>query len=147
MALEVLGQLAVGGLDGGREIVREDLDLLREASADDRVVAIRAERERLAVEGLLAHVIANQPRQLLARREPVPDPTETLCKTPDPPLGYDDFFGRAGASPAPTAEPRIEPEQHSAEHEKVQQRFLEQFRHGTPQKLTPPRAPGNWILG
>jgi hypothetical protein len=55
---EVGLKLLIRGIDGGHEVVREELELLAQPPPHDRVVAIEAHRQRLAVVDLLPDVIS-----------------------------------------------------------------------------------------
>ena len=58
--------LAVGFTQGGK-ILGKKLHLLRHAALDNGVVLVQAERQRLAVEDLLAYLAVHQPAHLLGR--------------------------------------------------------------------------------
>jgi hypothetical protein len=80
-----------------RQVLGDEFHLARELALDDRVVLVEAERERLAVEDLLAHLGVDEPPHLLrARRRPaLSDPRERdLLEIV---LGDHDAVGRAEA--------------------------------------------------
>jgi len=66
--VEVALQIVIGRLGRRGDVVRDELHLLPEPLADDGVVAVEPERQRLAVVRFLAHPVPNQSVQLVRRR-------------------------------------------------------------------------------
>ena len=70
-------QLLLAGLDAVGQVLGQELELLGQAPAHDRVVAVQPQREALPVGGLLADVIGDQPDQLVAGGGAPPGALET----------------------------------------------------------------------
>ena len=105
--------------------LEEKLHFLREPAADDRVVLVEAERQRLAIEDLLVHPGLDEALQLLrgwlgaALRDPrEPDLTEVVCRELDAAVR----FGRA----APRAHLVVAAEQHQPGEQELEQRLAQQ---------------------
>src|SRR5262249_27712992 len=108
-----------------RDVLEEELHLLRHPALDDRVLLVEAERQRLPVEDLLADAGLDEAPHLLRRRDgtPLRDPTDT--DLPQVVRGELDAAGVFRLTGVPV-EPLIADEQQNTEQEKMQQRFAEQ---------------------
>ena len=84
----------VGLADRGRVAEREHLHLLDEAPPDDQVVAVEPERERLAVQDLLADEVGKEPVRLGGRRRPSPLPLQVLVEPVALGRGHHDVVAR-----------------------------------------------------
>ncbi len=93
--LQVRAQLLVGGLGVGGDVFGDELELLAQPPADDRVVLVEAEGDRFAGENFFANVVADQSFQFACTRWPPPGATEGRCERLDPPLG-DENLSRFG---------------------------------------------------
>ena len=81
---------------------------------------------RLAIEHLVADVVLDETAQFLRTRRALPGAGEAVCQVLDPRRGNDDLR-RLRLLAADQIE---EAEQRRPEHEEVQQRLLQQARHG-----------------
>ena len=114
---------------GGRgvdAVLGEEVDLLLEAAADDRVVAVEAGRHGLAHGDLLADVAVDEALQLLGRRRPLPRARETR------PRGTRAARAsrRCGRTTEPGAAlPREDEEQRGPDREEVDERLAEEAFH------------------
>jgi hypothetical protein len=85
--LELVSVLLVPGLEffgrrlaRRRDILGEELHLLRHAALHDRVLLVETHRESFAVQNLLLHLALDQPAQLLRRRLAAPLRLEHDCE-------------------------------------------------------------------
>jgi len=108
-------------LRGG--ILDDELELLPQPAADDRVVAIEPGGHRLARRDLLAHPFVEQALQLDVGRRTLPGLGEPGRQMVDLPCGDDDPAPRRAR---PAAAPVEVEEQRGADQQEVEQRFAQQ---------------------
>ena len=95
---EVALELLLARLRLAPEVGGQELELLPEPAADDRVVAVQPERQRLAVVDLLADVVIDQPVELLGGRRAEPNPRPVLGEGLDRRRADDDLLAGRGRS-------------------------------------------------
>ena len=78
MRLQIRIQFCVGGLSLSGAVVGDELHLLRQAAADDQIVLIKTQRERLAVKHFLAHTCLDQLLQFFIGGWPLTGSGEAL---------------------------------------------------------------------
>ena len=76
--LQIRIQLGVGRLGLGGNVVGDEFHLLLQAAADDEVVLVQAQRQRLAVIDFLPHPLPDQTLPFLAGGRPLPGAGEGL---------------------------------------------------------------------
>ena len=149
---QICAQLGVGRLDLGRNVAGEEFHLLSQPAADDDVVFVQSQRQGLAVVDLLSHPVADQALPILAGRRPLPRADEDLPRGRELASRDDDPPGRGGAAAIQQA---VAGEDQGAEHDEVNERFLEQSlrldmtenTEGTNSSLSLDHFPGAYQMG
>ena len=117
--------LQLGLLRLRHRVLDQELHLLPQAAADDGVVLVEAERERGAVQHLLADVVPDLRLQLVGGGRAVPGLREARGQAVDVRGAHHDLpVGRVALRPAAAEDG----EQHAAEQQEVQQRLAQQAR-------------------
>jgi hypothetical protein len=122
---EVRGELGVGRHRGGIGVLGQELELLAHAAAHDGVVAVEAERNRLAVEHLVPDEVVDETGQLRVRRRALPRPREALRERVDPSAADRDLPGRRRVP----GERAMEREERGAEQQEVDERLAREPHH------------------
>jgi len=114
-------ELRIRGLGPLGQVFEQELELLAQPSPHDRVVAVEPERQRLAVQDLLAQVVFDQPVELDRCGWPAPSELPALAQAGERARGHDDAV-RPGlvATPDPERE-----EQTRADEQEVQERLAQ----------------------
>jgi len=123
--LQIGAQVAVRGLNVGREIVGDELHLLAESPADDGIIAIKPQGNGLAREHLLANVSPNQPVKLFRGWRSLPAACEGGRQALDLARSHHDFPGAW----CPTVEDAIGREQESAKQGEMKERLAKKATH------------------
>ena len=123
---QVRAQLAVGRLGRRGEVLGDELQLLPKPAADDHVVLIQAEGDRLADVDLLTDIIADQSLAFARGWRTLPRPSERGDERLDPALRDHDAPGPRGARIGQEA---VRAEDRRAEQQEMEQRFSQDF-HG-----------------
>ena len=111
---------------GDRHVLGEELHLLADAAADDGVVAVEPERRALAIEDFVANIVVDEAPELFRARRALPGAGEATGQILDLRRGDDDL----APAPLPFWRPDEEAEQSRPEDQELQQRLLQQTRHG-----------------
>ena len=122
MCVEPCLQLG-SGRRGGRHAVDDEFDFLSDPAPHDRIVAIQAHRETFAIEDLFANPVVDQALQLLRCRRSLPHALELCLQALLLAARHDDLVRSLQHA---AMHPAVQTEQHSAEDQKVQQRFTQQ---------------------
>src|SRR5262249_7099383 len=121
------------------------LELLPQPPTHDRVVAVEAHRERLAVEHLLADALVDEPGELLRRGRALPGAGEALGELLEVARREDDAIGPPARR---VGEETGDPEDRGADEEEVQQRLAQPpHRRTAPAPRAGATAPPAPILG
>jgi hypothetical protein len=127
--LEERRQLGIGGGTRRGQILRQELELPRQAPPDNGVITIQSQRQRLTVQHLLTDVRLEQPMPFPHRGRPLP------CQRPGQSQAFEVTLGnhdapRYGSLQFARLEHRLQPEQRGADDQEVQQWFLAQGLQG-----------------
>ena len=123
---QVRAQLAIRRLGRRSEVLGDELQLLPQPAADDHVVLIQAEGDRLADVDLLADVVADQSLALARGGRTLPGTRERRDERLDPALRDDDVPGLRRTRIGHEA---ICAEDRRAEQQEMEQRLSQDF-HG-----------------
>jgi hypothetical protein len=133
MRREVRDEILVGRLRERRRFLRHELEFLPQPAADDRVVPVKAERDRLPHENFFADVVLDQTVELLAGGRPLPRAAETLRKVADARFADDDLASDGCRRPPPG----IQREEQRAQQQEMHQRLAgERSQHRAFRKRT-----------
>ncbi len=124
MRLQVGLQFRIARLRRRGEAVGDEFHLLLQAAADDEVVLVQAQRQRLAVIDFLPHPVPDQALQLLAGGRPLPGADEALRHGRDLALRDDDLSPVVAGALGHQAVGRKD---RRPQQEEMQQRFVQRI--------------------